>query len=173
VRLKKTVVLRIPVANDSGAQAGVVDCLKNPATFAEWFWAGVAAGAQGIEYMTQSQGQDAPLFDVQDAIQTEAHVVGARLKNLLPVILSGIRRPISVAGLSSVRAASFSAGKVSYVIAVNEASRPGQARLLIDSRESISPAVLWEGRNETISSGALTDRFTGFGVHIYKLSLKR
>jgi hypothetical protein len=170
VRLKKTVVLRIPAARDGGAQPAVADCLKDPSTFAEWFWSSIAAGAAGVEYLTQSKGVGAPLFDVPDPIQTQASALAKRLKVALPVILAGVRQPVVVTGLGSVRAASFRLGRVGYVVAVNEANVAGQARLDVAVAGTGSAAVMWEGRTESAVAGTLVDRFAQFGVHIYKFS---
>ena len=145
------------------------NCLDGPRTKA-LIWTAIAAGAQSINYHTQSIGNDYRLFDLAPAVEQQAKEQMSRLATLQPVVLTGERLPLTTTSNATVKVGAWRYGRVIYIVAVNTANTNARATVKLPGPAATQARVLWESRTVPVGSAAFSDSFAGYGVHIYMIA---
>lgn len=130
------------------------------------FWEVFAAGGVGVTYY--AKGPNLTFSIASPLLAQQARANAARLATLEPAIFGGITRAVPNDRATAIRARAWEYGGTTYVLAVNASAKAQVATLHIGNAARRS-TVLWESRSRAIRSGAISDSFGSYGVHIYKI----
>jgi hypothetical protein len=137
-------------------------------------WMAIISGARGIVYFVH---EFSPIFR-EDAIFRHPDVVSEVTKqNGLIRSLATVLNSPDVGGAIDVQSTIPVVTLVKrynnslYVFTVALANAPSQPQFTIHRYNGRKVTVVGENRNLTITAGGFQDRFEGYGVHIYEISL--
>jgi hypothetical protein len=135
------------------------------ARMAAVFWIPVLANADGIYYQTQHYALPSDGVDVKASVQGAAAQQARKLAGIYPCIFGG-KNVAASSNNSAIKVMAKSWAGGTCVVALNTGNKSSNARVKAGSM-SRSGRVFWEGRNESFSQGAATDRFDPYELHIY------
>jgi hypothetical protein len=146
-------------------------CLTAPKLRA-LFWSVVAAGGSGLEYYAFVPARNTNT-GLPDTVSVDPDVVAAsatfstQLAVLKPAILAAPRIAGSGVASPTVRYGSWTAGRATYIVAVNTAQTKSAAVIKVGGTKA---SVLFESRALKVTGGQLRDSFAPLAVHIYTAS---
>lgn len=131
------------------------------------FWTAVAAGAGGIHYVTLHPWDDAAGVQVKPDLIPAVSRLSREIAVLGPALLTGRRIPVT-SSESSVKAAAFTYGGATYVIASNTVSSATSASFFL-SRGGNHLAVPIGGKGVRLKAGRFSADFGPFDVTIFRI----
>ncbi|HEV2302431.1 MAG TPA: hypothetical protein VGR91_12760 [Stellaceae bacterium] len=139
-------------------------------------WMALIAGARGIVYFVHEWvggfREDA-IFRHPDIV-AEAARLDRRITALAPVLNSpSIEGKVAVSSSSPIAVMAKAGGDALYLFAAAMRDRPVKPRFTIRGAGDGEAVVIGEGRKVKLGAGSFTDSFAGFGVHLYRIALRR
>ncbi|MGH7189269.1 MAG: hypothetical protein ACREF0_08855 [Acetobacteraceae bacterium] len=172
---KGPVILRVSLAQDGGVQQANLSCLTAPRV-GSLISTAIAAGAAGVEFVTQSRGNGNAhpdlLFDLPQGLASGLTQRMDALKPVLPAVLQGeLLTPLRISP-SSVKGAAWHYRNKVFVLATNTGDTSATAALTSPRIGGSSAQVLGENRPVQTHSGTMSDRFKPLVFHIYESAFK-
>ena len=162
-----------PFADNPGSWAPFsTDGTIEPAAVEQAVWSMLAHGANGIVYFVHDFRKggltEDGLFDHPATVQTVTRV-NAEIRTLAP-ILNARRQPagLTVTGADATLRADT---KGSYVVAAENKGNPGTVQFTLQGAAGAAVEVVGENRRlHADATGTFTDRFDGWGHHVYRIA---
>jgi hypothetical protein len=162
-----------PFADNAGtwppySKAGTIE----PAAVEQGVWSMLAHGANGIVYFVHDFRKDGfaedGLFDHPETVRTVTRV-NAEIRSLAP-ILNARRQPtgLTASGADATLRADADGW---YVVAAENKGNNGDATFTLPAVAGATVEVVGENRRlQADAAGKFTDRFTGWGHHVYRVA---
>lgn len=131
------------------------------------FWIPVLADAAGIEYQTQQYALPSDGVIVDGQVAASAGLQAKKLDTLYPVLFGG-KRVAAASSKDSVKAAAWSWGGNTYVLALNLSPQTVSASIK-SGNGRLKAKVMWEEGSVSVAGGNFSDSFAPFALHVYKL----
>jgi hypothetical protein len=145
------------------------DVKPTPAQTKSIVWQAIVHGAQGLVYFSH---QFAPTFVeagilADEEMSSGVKAINEQVRQLAPVLNSpDVTGTVTVAG-GPVDVLVKRRGKEMYLFAVSMTDKPSEAKFSLPSGKRAE--VLGEGRILETSRHTFSDRFEGYGVHLYRV----
>lgn len=166
------VVVRIPIAQDSGVDGVNPACLTGKYVNALVATA-VAAGADGVEFLPQSRGNanadPSLLFNPPPALPTQVKQQFSRLALVMPAVLNGQRIKTVHASASTVKTGAWRYNGKVFVLGINaSATKTANATLTPQGASGSTAQVLGENKAAKMNKGAIAGSFQPLEMHLYR-----
>lgn len=139
-------------------------------------WMALIAGARGIVYFVHEWAggfREDAIFRHPDVV-AEAARIDRRIVALAPVLNSpSLVGKVAVASASPIAVMAKAHAGALYLFAVAMRDRPTEPTFAIRGVGEAEAVVIGEGRRVKLENGAFRDRFAGYGVHLYRIALRR